>query len=210
MIGLFGTFRYSARFFWLVGYAQMAIVLVLGFRRARPVIALFLLGAAIIQLLDVQPIRQRLIADIALGPGEEVFDDGELGRLFTQARYVEVVPSFQCMDGVEPGGGKLERASMDLMLAMARVSMPTNTVLLARHSFGLTLLDVLHAPSHAFEMKEARRDEYCNREIDYARSGGRPGDLIVLLSDQPRQEEMARGVSCSPLSWARYCMRSTQ
>jgi hypothetical protein len=97
---------------------------------------------------------------------------------------------------------------MNLMLAMARVSMPTNTVLLARHSFGLALLDVLRVPSRAFEMKEARRNEYCHQEIEYARGGGRPGDLIVLLSDQPRRGEMAPSVTCSPLSWAQYCLGS--
>ncbi len=206
--GVLGIFRYSARFFWPIGYAQMAIVIALGFHRARPVIALCLLGAAILQLFDVQPIRQRLIADVTSGPGAAEFDRSEMAGLIARARYIEVVPSFQCMDGVQEVGGKMERASMDLMLAMARTSIPTNTVLLARHSFGLTLLNVLRAPSHAFEMKEARRDEYCNDEIERARSGGRPGDIVVLLSESPRQEEMAPGVTCSPLSWARYCERS--
>jgi hypothetical protein len=93
---------------------------------------------------------------------------------------------------------------------MAKMSVPTNTVTLARQSFGLTLLDVLRAPSLALEMKEARRYEYCNREIERARNGGRLGDIVVLLSEKPRQEEMAPNVTCSPLSWARYCERSKE
>ena len=54
----------------------------------------------------------------------------------------------------------------------------------------------------------ARRDEYCKHEIERARTGGRPGDLFVLLSDQPRPDEMVQGVTCSRLSWARYCQKS--
>jgi len=52
-----------------------------------------------------------------------------------------------------------------------------------------------------------RREYYCKQEIDRARSGGPPGDVLVLLSEQPRPDEMVRGVTCSPLSWARYCQR---
>jgi hypothetical protein len=66
-------------------------------------------------------------------------------------------------------------------------------------------LDVMRAPSRAGEMLKARRDGYCEQEVEQARGGGRPGDVIVLLSDRPRTEEMASGVACSPLSWARYC-----
>jgi Family of unknown function (DUF6311) len=208
--GVLGVYRCSGRFFYLISYALMAAVIVLGFRRARLVMALCLLGAAILQLFDVQPLRAQIIATIAAGPGAAEFDRREVAGLIARARYVEVVPSFQCIVGAEGMRGKLERANMDLMLPMARMNVPTNTVLLARQSFGLTLLDVLRTPSQAFEMKEARRDEYCNQEIDRARSGGRPGDLVVLLSEKPRQEAMASGVNCSPLSWARYCVRSKQ
>ena len=88
--------------------------------------------------------------------------------------------------------------------------MPTNTVDSGHQRFGLTFLDVMRAPSRAAEMLMARRDDYCKQEIEQARSGGRPGEVIVLLSDEPRTEEMAAGVTCSPLSWARYCERSKQ
>lgn len=96
---------------------------------------------------------------------------------------------------------------MDLMLAAARMNVPTNTVYSLRRRFGLTFSDVMRAPSQAADMLMARRDQYCRQEIENARRGGRPGDLIVLLSDRPRPEEMVPGMICSPLSWARYCER---
>lgn len=204
-----GTFRSSGRFFWLIGYAQMAIAIVLGFRRRQPVMALCLAAAASLQLADVQPLRDRIIASIAAGPGKQQLDRAEIARLIVGARQVEVVPSVQCTADLEDQllRNNLRRANMDLMLATARMNVPTNTVFLARQSAGLTILSLMRAPSRAVAMLVARRDQYCKQEIENARSGGRPGDLIVLLSDQPRSEEIVPGVICSPLSWARYCMR---
>ena len=204
-----GMFRSSGRFFWLIGYAQMAIVLVLGFRRAQPVMALCLVGAAILQLLDVQPLRAHIIASIAGGPGAEELDPAEVARVIAQARHVEVVPSFQCSSDRDQ---KMARANMELMLTTARTNVPTNTVYLARHFgiFGVTLSDVMRAPSRAVDIMMARRDQYCDQEIEYARSAEHPGDVIVLLSDRPRTEEMAAGIICSSLSWARYCVRADQ
>jgi hypothetical protein len=202
-----GIFRSSGRFFWLIGYAQMALAIVLGFRRAQLVMALCLVGAAILQLFDVQPLREQIIASIAAGPGTEEFGRGEVARLIARARHVEVVPSFNCTQGVEDEltKAKMQRANMELMLATASINVSTNTVFTGRQIF-LTLTDVLRAPSHALEIMESRRADYCNQEIARARSDRRPGDLIVLLSDRPRQEEMAGSV-CSPLAWARYCER---
>jgi hypothetical protein len=202
-----GILRGSGRFFWPIAYAQLAIVIALGFRRARPVIALCLLGAAILQVFDVQPLRKQIIADMAITPSEEELDRAKVARLIARAHHVEVVPSFQCSIGTEQSGGKLERANMQLMFATARMNIPTNTVYSSRRGYGLTVLDLLHAPSRGIELQETQRDEYCLQEIEYARSGGSPGDLIVLLSEQPRQEEMTPAVTCLPLSWARYCER---
>ena len=205
-----GIFRGSGRFFWPIAYAQLAIVIVLGFRRANPTLALCLLVAAILQLFDVQPLRAQLKADIAVGLGEAQFDRNEVSRLVASARYVEVVPSYQCSNDLEDElQMRMRRANMQFMFVTAKLNVPTNTVYTSRESFGVNLSDLLRAPSHALELKGARRDEYCNEEIEYARTGGRPGDLIVLLADRPRQEEMAPGVTCHPLSWARYCERST-
>ena len=206
-----GIFRSSGRFFWLIGYAQVAIVTVLGFRRAQPVMVLCLVGAAILQLFDVQPLREQIVASIAAGPGAEELDGGEVARLIAGARLVEVVPSFQCNFNRDQQGLRVERANMELMLATARMNVPTNTVYSAREAYGLTFSDLLRAPWRAEEMLRmlrARREEYCKQEIAQARSGGPPGDVMVLLSDRPQTDEMAPGVICSPLSWARYCVRS--
>ena len=207
-----GIFQSGGRFFWLVAYAQMAVVLILGFRRAQPVMALCLVVAAILQVLDVQPLREKIIASIAADPAAEELNSEEFARLIARARHVEVVPSAQCAVNLDHQSEKIERASMALMLAMARMNVPTNTVYAARQRYGVTFLDLMRAPSRAAEMLMARRDQYCNQEIEYARSGGRLGDIIVLLSDRPRTEEMEMvpGVICSPLSWARYCERSRQ
>lgn len=205
-----GTFRSSGRFFWLIGYMQMAIVIVLGFRHAQPLMALCLAAAAVLQLFDVQPLRERIIASIAAGPGAEELDKGEVARLIARAHHVEVVPSFQCnVYHGQQQRAKIDRANMELMLATARMNVPTNTVDSPRQAYNLTLLELMRAPWRA-GMIRARRDDYCGQEVGQARSDGRPDDVIVLLSDRPRTEEMAPGVNCSPLSWARYCVRSQQ
>jgi hypothetical protein len=206
-----GIFQSSGRFFWLVGYVQMAIVLVLGFRHAQPLVALWLVGTAILQLFDVQPLREQIIASIAAIPEVEQLNHDEVARLIARARHVEVVPSFQCDLKPDQQREKIGQANLELMLLMARMNVPTNTVYLARQRYGITFSDLIRAPSRATKMLMARRDEYCSQEFEYALSGGRPGgDLIVLLSDWPRsgEMEMISGVTCSPLSWARYCERS--
>jgi Family of unknown function (DUF6311) len=197
-----GIFRSSGRFFWLIGYAQIAVVVVLAFRNRRPWIALCLLGAAILQLADVRPLRAHIVTSIAAGPGVEELDQNQVTRLVDGARFVEVVPSFQCSANMTQVS-----ANMQLMLAAARADVPTNTVYLARQSYGLGLRDVLGWPSRATQILEERRSAYCGQEIERARRGGGAGDVFVLLSDQPRQKQMALGITCSRLSWARYCTR---
>lgn len=202
-----GIFRSSGRFFWPIAYAQLAIVTVLGFRRAQPLVILCFIIAVVLQLLDVQPLRANIIDTIAAQPASDELDRGKIARFLARARYLEIVPSFQCLLYTEPFEAKIEGAAMDLMLQAATMNVPTNSVYAARERFGLTLSDVLRAPSRALQMRDARRVDYCNQEIEYARSGGHSGDLIVLLTDRPRQEEMAPGVICSPLSSVRYCQR---
>jgi Family of unknown function (DUF6311) len=196
-----GIFRSSGRFFWLIGYAQVAMVVVLASRRAKPVLLLCLAGAAILQLSDVQPLREQIIASIAAGPGVEELDRVQVARLVTRARLIEVIPSFQCTSDKDE-----QRMNMELMLAAARANVPTNTVARGRESYGLSLIDVLRAPSRFWEMLQARTTAYCAQEVEQARRGGRPGDIFVLLSSQPREQELTPGLTCSPLSRAaRYC-----
>ncbi|MBV8891316.1 MAG: hypothetical protein JO266_04965 [Acidobacteria bacterium] len=203
-----GIFRSGGRFFWLIGYAQIAVALVLGFRRAQPVVVLCLMVAAILQLFDIQPLREQIIASIAAGPETYELKRDELEGMLVRARHVEVVPSFNCAEDVKDEllKEKIRRANMELMLTAARMNVPTNTVFTGRQSF-ITLKDVLPAPSQAPEILKSRRTVYCRQEMSRARSGARSGELLVLLSGWPRQVDVAAGVTCSPLAWARYCER---
>jgi hypothetical protein len=199
-----GIFRGSGRFFWPLAYAQQAMIITLGFRSAKLWIAMCLVGAAIVQLFDVQALREEIIASIANGPGAYELDPGQVAHLIAGARHVEVVPSFQCIDGQTPPDQI--RANMELMLATARANTPTNSFYISRSTFGVTVLDALRDPFRArLSSLMARRDDYCKQEISRARSGARPGDVLVLLSEQPRPNEIVPGVTCLPLSWARYC-----
>jgi hypothetical protein len=204
---LLGVFRSSGRFFWLVAYAQMAVVLVLAFRRPRPLIALGLVCAALLQIADVQPLRRQIVASIAAGPTPALFDREQVARLVEGARHVSVIPSFQCSGEADTSRRhEQQRANMELMLATARADVPTNSVYLARQTYGLTLRDVLRAPSRASEMLDDWRAAYCARESEAAHDDRlSAGDTLVLLAARP--EEPA-GVTCSPLASARHCERS--
>jgi hypothetical protein len=197
-----GIFRSSGRFFWLVGYAQIALVLVLGFQRARPLTALCLAAAAILQLFDVQPLRAQIIASIAAAPSAARLDDSQVAHLIRGARDLEVIPSFQCSINA-----KQWQANMELMLATARANIPTNSVDLARESYSLGLRELLRAPSRYDEMLRASRIAYCEQEVEQAQRGGRPGEILVLLADQISQRQLMPDVVCSSFSWARYCKR---
>jgi hypothetical protein len=213
LITLFGIFRSSGRFFWLICYAQIAIVIILGFGRAQPLIALCLAGAAIVQLLDMEPLRERIIATIANTSGAPELDPVQVARLAARARHLDVVPSFQCYDAEESNEktANVVTANLELMLAAARVNVPINTVYMAQYTWGTSWLDYLRETGPTRMMlAQARRDDYCSQEIERARSGGRPGDVLVLLSNQPPPDEILPEVTCAPLSWARYCHRKPE
>jgi hypothetical protein len=208
---ILGIFRSSGRFFWLICYAQIATVIIVGFRRAQPVIAMCLAGAAIIQLFDVQPLRDQIVASVANGPVVTALEPRQIASLVAEARQIDVVPSFQCtwwQREHRPQARRELAVNVEVMLAAARENVPTNTFYVDRFAYGASLFDLLRNPSRAREMLTMRGDDYCEQEIERARSGGPRGDVIVLLSDRPVSNQMAPGVTCSRLSWARYCQRS--
>jgi len=210
VIQILGIFRSSGRLFWLICYSQLAVVMVLGFRHVRPLISVCMVGAVIVQLFDVQPLRRQLIATIAEGPGIEELDPAQVAQLTARARRIDIVPSFECIpwQSEDKQPTKLARANVELMLSAARINVATNTVDLSRHTYNLTWLDLLREPSRGREvLLEEQHQRYCKQEIERARTTEHPGDIFVLLSDQPRPAEMLPGVICSPLSWARYCQR---
>ncbi|HTV44557.1 MAG TPA: DUF6311 domain-containing protein [Stellaceae bacterium] len=195
-----GIFRSSGRFFWPIGYTQVAIVIVLGFRRPRPLMVSFLLAAALLQLLDIQPLRAHIITSVAAAPSRAPLNARQVANLVAGARRLEIVPSFQCSSRERQFS-----ANMQLMLAAARANVPTNTVYLARQSYGLDWGDVLRSPSDYARLLDARRARYCRHEREELWHDSRPGDVVVLLSDAPGREQLAPKVGCAPLSWARYC-----
>jgi Family of unknown function (DUF6311) len=199
LVRVLGTFRSSGRFFWLVGYAQIAMVVVLGFHRARPPVVLCLAISAILQLCDVQPLRAQMITSIAAGTVENL-DSRQVAHVIRGARQLQIIPSWQCSSTEDQ-----LHANIELMLAAARANVPVNSVYNARESYGLSLFDVLRAPLRIGEMLRARATAYCEQEVEEARRGGRSGEVLVLFSDQPRDQELAPSITCSPLSWARYC-----
>jgi hypothetical protein len=204
-----GAFRSSGRFFWLVGYAQIALLLVLAFRRANPLVICALACAAVLQIVDVQPLRTDIVNRVMAGSGPDVLDREQVAHMVGGARRVDVIPSFQCIHAADRNNAReLERANMELMLATARANVPTNTVYLARQTYGLALRDVLRAPSRASQMLDSRRAEYCRDEAERAHRAVPSGGVLVLLSDRLEQQETAPGITCFPLSWARYCRRT--
>jgi hypothetical protein len=204
-----GVFRSSGRFFWLIAYVQLAVVIVLAFRRANPTLALCLALAAILQIVDVQPLRAEITASIAAGPSPGPFARDEVARLLAGARFLDVIPSFQCSGELDrTSRSRQERANMELMLAAARAGVPTNTVYLARQTYGLTLRDVLRAPTRGSELLDARRSAYCRDENERTRASLSNGEIRVLLAEQPTQKELAPDITCSALSRARHCERS--
>jgi hypothetical protein len=54
----------------------------------EPMITVCLAGAPIIQLFDMQLLREQIIASIADGPGAEEFEPGPFARLTTGACHV--------------------------------------------------------------------------------------------------------------------------
>jgi Family of unknown function (DUF6311) len=204
-----GVFRSSGRFFWLIGYVQLAMVVVLAFRRANPAIVLCLALAAILQIVDVQPLRAQIAAGIAAGPSPGPFPRDEVARLLVGARHLDVIPSFQCSGELDrTSRSRQEQANMEWMLAAARADVPTNSVYLGRQTYGLTLRDVLRAPTRGSELLDERRAAYCRDESDRARGSLSHGDIRVMLAEQPTPQELPPDLTCSALSWARICKRS--
>jgi hypothetical protein len=102
---LLGIFRSSGRFFWLIGYVQIVLVVVLAFRRPRPGVALCLLSAAILQLCDVQPLREHIVGSIAAGAAAEELDQNEVTSLVSGNSRLKVVAqlSMQRERETDPG-----------------------------------------------------------------------------------------------------------
>lgn len=132
-----GAFRASGRFFWPVGYGVTALAILLVLRNLRPRAALAVLGlASILQLVDVEPIREA-IARTARAPAPTVVDRQRLADLLDRSNAVLAFPSFGCVGqnvGLTdtPAILRLSQENMELQLAAARDNLPINSVYNAR------------------------------------------------------------------------------
>jgi hypothetical protein len=70
------------------------------------VIAGCLAGAAIVQLLDVQPLREQIITSIAERSDVTRLDPSQVARVVREARSIDVVPSYQCINREQQASSK--------------------------------------------------------------------------------------------------------
>jgi len=134
-----GTIGTSIRFFWLVGYALTAAALVVLARHWRPPALLAMLAlACLAQLLDVEPTRARMAANLA-GPAPAAIDRAAVRAELAGARSVLVYPSWGCVLPLVESG-RMPQAERDLRLQQnveiqllaARANLPINSVYNAR------------------------------------------------------------------------------
>lgn len=192
-----GSFRSSGRFFWPVGYSIAAGSIVLVLRQYRPLISLIVLTlAAILQLVDVEPIRAE-VAENASHPAASVLDRQQAEAAAHRSSAMMVFPSFDCVDPAVADGSVpradrwlLRRANMDLQLVAARADLPINSVYSGRESTEL--------------------QEKCRAEDAAMRQKLRAGTLYAyLVPFTPATAQLGEHTLdevCSLASWPRYCL----
>lgn len=90
---LASTFRASGRFFWVVGYLLLFLVLSLWLREKRRYVPLIMTVAIVMQLVDVQPLRDRLVG-AAHGPG--TVEEKKWEPILANIDKVSIYPIFGC------------------------------------------------------------------------------------------------------------------
>ncbi len=134
---ILGSFRASGRFFWPLAYAGMAVSIVTILRSWRPIpSACMLLAAAVLQIIDLQPMRQ-VSAESASRPYPELIDRARLAKIVGNATEVAILPRAECLQArpeySEPAAARrIGQASMDIELAAARKLRPINSAFTAR------------------------------------------------------------------------------
>jgi len=179
-----GAFRSSGRFFWPIGYAIMAAMILLTLRRFSPRLAMPALAvAAMLQFADVTPFRHA-IAQTAMTPRPPVFDDVRLAALIADSRGVMVFPPYLCTPR-SPDAARLTHENMEIQLAAARALVPINSVY----------------TSHVMPD--------CAAEQTHERAPLRPHTLYVYLEGFVPSPEQLSGASaasvCTMMKDARFC-----
>jgi len=138
-VALLGTYRSSGRFFWPVTYALTAAGLVLILRNLSPRLSFrVLLIACVLQLIDIQPLRQALAASAAQSRADTT-QRARIGEFVRASEGVRVYPTWYCIEEeMEAGRIPFERRDeihlpdLDIQLAAARSGRSTNSVYVAR------------------------------------------------------------------------------
>jgi uncharacterized protein DUF6311 len=192
LLNAFGVFRASGRFFWPVGYALVALGIILTLRNLRSGRAILLLSfAALIQWIDAGPLRAE-IAENAARPSPAALDRELLAARMAETSEVIIIPSFTCIvDAANQNSISVEtrntllQQNMEVQLAAARANRRTNSVYTAR--------------------------ELMDCAIRQARESGalRPGVLYVFLQGFGPSADQMGGAEpssiCEMVGQARFC-----
>ena len=189
-------FRSSGRFFWPIGYAITALCRLCTLHKFRPLASIALvLMAALLQFLDVAPLRSAIASAVAR-EAPSVLDRDRLRTMVVHSDAVLVFPTDSCardaldaMDLTPAARDRLKHrvwfGDMEVQLAGAMANVPTNTVWVDR-------------------LKTT-----CVEEIHVQHQPLLPGVLYVYLLDFMPTKEQTGAIDprqiCRSDDWVRYC-----
>lgn len=139
LLQVLGSFRGSGRFFFPVGFAIMAVSVIVVLRCYRPAISVpLLLVAGALQLVDGTPLRHAATASTH-APSNPVLNRSEVAALLSRANAVAMWPRFTCLFGDPPLTTSAEyrrlwQAGGEIHLLAARGNLPINSAYLSRGS----------------------------------------------------------------------------
>lgn len=134
-----GVFRASGRFFWPVGYALVALGIVLTLRNHRPGRAVLMLSfAALIQWIDSGPLRAEVTENVAR-PSPPALESERLTARVAETSEVIIIPNFTCIvDAANRNAISIQtrnvllQQNIEVQLVAARANRRTNSVYTGR------------------------------------------------------------------------------
>ncbi len=139
LMSVLSSFRASGRFAWLPAYLLILAAVMVTVRSYRPQVSrLLLVAAAVLQLIDSQPLRSAIRLDTY--GAMKLFNEESWRPVLQDARQIVILPSFECGD--EPKG--TIKTALHLMIARLG-ALPVNSASQSRTtkdcSTELSLLD---------------------------------------------------------------------
>ncbi len=185
LVSLLGIFRASGRFFWLVAYVHLALALILLLRRPKPWQLALAACAVLLQLVDTQPLRDRITASLGPGTTREVLDATAVARATDKASAILIWPSVACTEHHDA-----HRANVELHLLGARQNVPVSSVFLSRHVQRVPVAQLLRDPTHASALIHDADARFCQDEGRQLMAALQPGMVVFLLSNGPDAEHL--------------------